>query len=174
MGIKTTGPGTARKRKTTPERVDLSLPKKRVRRSDSGSRMAADKSHEKVASQDQAAVPGSGSRNHANLVKQILIACGSRSDCRIWPNNTGKARAFDHDGVISFGLVGSSDILGITSDGRFLAIEVKTGNAVQSQVQRKFMIMINEFFGRYFLVHSVAEAQEYLDMCMLEPIEELR
>ena len=101
---------------------------------------------------------GQGSRDHAVLVKEILLACGARPDCRIWTNNTGVGRALNHDGIIHFGLKGSADIIGILHSGKFLAIEVKTGEAKQSKEQIAFMNMIRRFGGYYFLVRSVEDA----------------
>ena len=60
--------------------------------------------------------------------------------------------------VISFGLPGSPDLIGILINGRFLAIEVKTGNARQSNVQKNFQKMIEKFGGTYILARSVRDA----------------
>lgn len=69
----------------------------------------------------------------------------------------------DHDGVVRFGLVGSADIIGIAVGGRFLAIEVKTGDAVQSKQQKNFERMITDFFGVYILTKSVHHVMVVLD-----------
>lgn len=66
-------------------------------------------------------------------------------------------------GVVKFGLVGSADILGITSDGIFLAFEAKTGAGVQRKEQIAFEMMIHRFGGRYHVVRTAQEAKEYLD-----------
>lgn len=96
---------------------------------------------------------------HSKLVDDILIAVGSMSNVRLWKNATGAARAFDNpDRVMSFGLKGSSDLLGIIMGGRFLAIECKTGSAVQSKEQKNFEAMISRFGGIYILARSVKEA----------------
>ncbi len=117
----------------------------------------------------------SDARGHANLVKQILIACGSRQDCRLWSNQTGVARALDHDGIIRFGLVGSSDILGIGNRGVFLAIEVKTGKAKQSKEQVAFMNMVAKFGGYYLVARSVEDVTIFLNALQSTnvPIREL-
>jgi len=57
--------------------------------------------------------------------------------------------------VISFGLKGSSDIIGIIKPGKFLAIEVKTGAAVQSKQQLAFAKMVTIMGGVYILAKSI-------------------
>jgi hypothetical protein len=91
-----------------------------------------------------------------------LIEFGSSPYLFLWKNNTGTARAFDSNRVISFGLPGSPDIIGITNDGRFIGIECKTGKAVQSPQQKKFQAAIEKFNGIYILVRSVDETRESL------------
>lgn len=97
------------------------------------------------------------------MVREILARCGARPDCRLWSNNTGVGRGLTHDGIIRFGLVGSADILGIHEGGTFIAIEVKTGAARQTKEQRSFEGMIRKFGGLYIVVHSVDEAEKWLD-----------
>lgn len=89
-------------------------------------------------------------------------------------NNTGLARALTHAGRVKFGLKGSADILGITSDGRFLAIEVKTGSARQSPHQLAFEGMIKMYGGRYRVIHTAEEACQYLDSLKLGDPNEYR
>jgi hypothetical protein len=65
-------------------------------------------------------------------------------------------RAFDSDRIISFGLKGSADIIGIIKPhGRFLAIEVKTGAAKQTAEQLAFEKMVIKFGGVYIVARSV-------------------
>jgi hypothetical protein len=91
---------------------------------------------------------------HSRLVNEILLAIGSRPECRVWKNATGTAKSFSGN-TIKFGKKGSSDIIGITSDGKFLAIECKTGAAVQTKEQRTFEKMITFFGGRYILARTI-------------------
>lgn len=106
---------------------------------------------------------GQGAREHARVVAEVLATCGARTDCRIWPNNSGVGRGLNHDGVIHFGLKGSADILGIVCGGFFLAIEVKTGGARQTKQQLAFEEMIGGFGGYYLVVHSGEDAKAKLD-----------
>lgn len=52
------------------------------------------------------------------------------------------------------GVKGMSDLYGII-DGRFIAIEVKTGNAKQSKEQRKYEAMVKKMGGIYIIGRSV-------------------
>ena len=99
---------------------------------------------------------------HQELVKKILIKFGSGSDYRLWPNNTGKA--FRGGRLLSFGLKGSADIMGLRKDGRLVAIEVKTGKAKQNKDQINFMNMVRSFNGIYILARSVEEVEFSLEM----------
>ncbi len=106
---------------------------------------------------------GAGAREHARLVKEILARCGARHDCRLWANNTGVARAMTHDGMIHFGLKGSADIIGLHRTGTFIAIEVKTGEAVQTKEQVAFQLMVEKFNGRYTVAHTADQAEFWLN-----------
>lgn len=78
-----------------------------------------------------------------------------------WRNNTGAALAGKH--IIHFGLTGSSDIIGITNDGRFLAIECKRENGGKvSPMQQRFLKEIAHRGGVALVVHSVDELAQKL------------
>lgn len=115
---------------------------------------------------------------HQALVAEILALCGSRPDCRLWPNNTGVGRGLTHDGVIKFGLKGSADIIGIgrqhvcagpphirvpINTGVFLAIEAKTGSGTQSAQQKAFQAMVEKFGGFYLVARSAEDVKNWLD-----------
>jgi len=77
-----------------------------------------------------------------NIQRLIMVALTERG-CTVWRNNTGALK--DPDGrLVRFGLcVGSSDIIGMTPEGKFLAIEVKTRTGRLSDQQRKFIDHVN-------------------------------
>lgn len=78
----------------------------------------------------------------------------------MWKNHTGFA---ERDGrKIKFGLPGSSDIIGIHHDGRFIAIEVKTGTGRLSEQQKNFRNMICRFHGVYVEARCVEDVQKAL------------
>lgn len=91
---------------------------------------------------------------HAKLVKDILTTCGALECCRIWKNDTGMAMSLDGARHLRYGLKGSADIIGIGQGGIFIAIECKTGSAVQNKRQIAFQEMIEKFGGIYLLAHE--------------------
>ena len=100
-------------------------------------------------------------RLHNQLQSQILVAL-SRLDLGLfWSNATGAGTSPDGQ-WIRYGLVGSSDILGIVNGGYFIAIEVKTGAAVQSPQQIKFEAAVKKRGGYYFVARSVLDALMYV------------
>lgn len=73
-----------------------------------------------------------------------------------WRNNTGAVKVGKR--FIRFGYVGSSDIIGITKDGRFLAVECKREKGgVLSEPQKVFLEEINRNGGVAICVHSVLD-----------------
>lgn len=78
-----------------------------------------------------------------------------------WRNNTGAALAGKQ--LIRFGFVGSSDIIGVAKDGRFLAVECKRQNGgVLSNAQRVFLDKVRQNGGIALVVHSVDELAQGL------------
>lgn len=58
---------------------------------------------------------------------------------------------------------GVSDILGILPDGRFLAIECKTGYNKASDVQKEFIKNINDNGGVAFVAYGIEDVNKKLD-----------
>lgn len=63
-----------------------------------------------------------------------------------------------------WGLKGTSDILGILKDGRFLAIEVKSAKGVVSQEQKDFIKNINDNGGKAFVARSIDDVRKELEI----------
>lgn len=116
---------------------------------------------------------------HNQLVNDTLVALSKTGLCRVWRNETGKAiklsgyyRAkstgdFDLEKYFfSYGLKGSSDIIGILKNGKILCIEIKTGQAVASKDQKNFAAMIQKFNGHYFVCRSVEDALNSVKHCL--------
>lgn len=95
---------------------------------------------------------------HQKLVDDILLAVGSTPHCRVWRNATGTAKTMRGNRIISFGLKGSPDIVGILANGRWLGIEAKTGKGKQNDDQINFQRMVVKFNGLYILARSVEDA----------------
>ena len=105
--------------------------------------------------------------NHSKLVNELLIMIGKEfPNIRCWKNATGATKIKGQ--VIKFGLKGSSDILGIIGpSGRFLAIECKTGQAIQSNHQKNFENMIKIFGGIYLVARDVQGVHQFLtNICL--------
>jgi hypothetical protein len=76
-----------------------------------------------------------------------------------WRNNSGAVFS-EYKGrkrMIRYGLKGSSDILGILNDGRFLAIEVKKPDGKPTTEQLEFIDRINKNGGLAFIARSITE-----------------
>ena len=100
-------------------------------------------------------------KEHEKLVCAVLKAIGSRDEVRIWENKTGGA--YRGGRLITYGLVGSADILGITNAGQFLAIECKSGNAQLSREQRAFRDVIWRYGGIFIVARSVKSVLQKLE-----------
>lgn len=93
---------------------------------------------------------------HQKLVHEILLVLGALPHIRLWKNVVG----FDQFRSIKYGLKGSADILGIVApEGKFLAIEVKTGHAKQSKDQQAFQAMVEKMGGIFILARSVIDVK---------------
>ena len=81
-----------------------------------------------------------------------------------WRNNSG-AVVSEYKGkkrFMRYGKVGSSDILGLTRDGKLLAIEVKSAKGKPTETQLEFIQQVNAHGGKAFVAHSLGEVIEQL------------
>lgn len=106
-----------------------------------------------------------------DLSRNIQVAA-SQAGCRLWRNNVAEAWVGIYvrrlpDGTVTLknsrplhaGLVkGSSDLIGLTGAGVFLAIEVKTPTGRVRPEQRKFIETIRQLGGRAGIARSVQDA----------------
>lgn len=92
-----------------------------------------------------------------DVVHAILRRYGADPRLRLWRNNVGLAQHGDR--MVRYGLPGSSDILGITHTGRFVAIECKTERGQLSPQQRAFRAMVERMQGLYVLARSVTDVE---------------
>jgi hypothetical protein len=89
-----------------------------------------------------------------------------------WRNNTGAAVFKGDDGrkrFVKFGRKGVSDILGVTSAGRFLAIEAKVGKNTPTPEQRAFLDGIHRAGGVALVIRDVAELNAALAHLASDP-----
>jgi hypothetical protein len=93
-----------------------------------------------------------------NIMRGIQMAMTNLGH-RVFRNNVGMLP--DKNGqMVKFGLCnpGGSDLIGISKDGRFLAIEVKIQGKSPTKEQSNFIIMVQKLGGIAFVAHSVEEA----------------
>lgn len=108
------------------------------------------------------------------LQQEIMLAL-SEAGCVVWRNNTGQAwlgKVIHQAGKqvtitdahkMPFGLcVGSSDIIGIDKNGRFMAIEVKTPTGRASKPQIAFIEGVKAAGGIAGIARSVNDALELI------------
>ena len=103
-----------------------------------------------------------------DIERSILQYLNSRGDVFVWKQNT--VGVFDpvtkrfRRPNSPYIIKGISDIIGITSRGRFLAIEVKTPQRrlQLSPEQLNFIVEINRMGGIAFVATSVEEVKEFL------------
>lgn len=84
-----------------------------------------------------------------------------------WRNNSGAATikgSRGSDRFIRFGKVGSSDIIGVMPDGRFLAIECKTARGKLSTPQEDFLSSVLKRGGVAFVARSVEDVKEKIEV----------
>lgn len=91
-------------------------------------------------------------------IQRLIMLALSEAGCLIWRNNTGVLK--NAAGIpIKFGLcVGSSDLIGLTPAGRFLAVEIKTSKGRATPEQLLFIEAVRARGGIAGIARSPAEA----------------
>ena len=111
----------------------------------------------------------------------IRVALGGR-DVVLWRNETGTTVPVTLDelkackknpelldkliarGLLSYGLCkGSSDLIGIRKDGRFVGIEVKTAKGRLRPEQERFLGLVDAYHGLSGVARSVDEAKGIIE-----------
>lgn len=85
----------------------------------------------------------------------------------VWRNNVGSGFNTNPDGkqyFTRFGFKGLSDIIGLTKDGRFLAIEVKKPGMKPTESQQWFLDNVKKNGGVAFVATSIDDVQENLQI----------
>ena len=112
--------------------------------------------------------PGGSSEAHSKLLNDVLLAVSAAGHARVWRNESGMAKNYRTGTPFKYGLVGSADILGILKNGKFLAIEIKTGEATQSKEQKSFAAMIQKFNGLFCCTQCERHASFYQTLLRLK------
>jgi hypothetical protein len=98
------------------------------------------------------------------LLAQILLALGSRPDCRVFRNNVGKLPDPRSGRWVTFGLApGAPDIVCVLRGGRFMGIEVKTPTGRLRPEQEAFRDMLLNLGADYVVVRSVEDAVQAVE-----------
>lgn len=114
--------------------------------------------------------------NPETKIQTAIMIALSEAGCTVFRNETagvwvGKVIHRDAGGTVTLGnarpmraglMVGSSDIIGVGPDGRFLAIEVKTKTGRASTEQKTFIDIINKSGGIAGIARSVEEALDLI------------
>jgi hypothetical protein len=81
----------------------------------------------------------------------------------VWRNNSGATRAGKFgERFIRYGLVGSADIIGLTKQGTFLAIEIKRPGGRLSLHQEAFLEAIRANKGIAIVAYSLTDVEKVL------------
>jgi hypothetical protein len=97
---------------------------------------------------------------HNDMVKRTLIYLNEELLGVFWSNATGAIKG-KNGHYQKYGLVGSADILGISTSGRFIGVEVKTGSGRQTKEQLNFQRIVEKNNGLYVLIRSTSD---FLDL----------
>ena len=96
-------------------------------------------------------------KSERNIQALILMSL-SEAGCLVWRQDTGAYKAPDGR-LIRYGLCkGSSDVIGLCPDGRFLAVEVKTATGRVRPEQVAFIDAVRRAGGRAGIARSVQDA----------------
>lgn len=98
-------------------------------------------------------------RHIQNEIKRFINQSGR---AYVWRQNTGAHRQGDR--WISYGMKGQADLSGMLKDGRRLEVEVKRPGCKQTDCQKKFQALVEEFGGVYLVAESVEEVARKLEL----------
>ena len=98
----------------------------------------------------------------SQILAAILREFGSRTDMRLWRQNTGAAKDPRTGQVIRFGIKGQADLSGILQGGRRIEIECKTATGRQTKEQKAWQRMIEKMGGLYVLARGVEDVERAL------------
>lgn len=100
----------------------------------------------------------SGLKTEANIQGLIMMAL-SQAGCLVWRQDTGAYKDPKSGRLIRYGLCkGSSDVIGVCPDGKFLAVEVKTKTGRVRPEQETFIAAVKRAGGRAGIARSVEDA----------------
>lgn len=101
--------------------------------------------------------------SHSNLIKLVLIELSHARVATAWRVETGVAKSMDNSRVITFGLKGCSDILGITKTGKMICVEIKIGSDKLRPEQIAFKEMIERNNGHHYVIRNEDEIKDIIN-----------
>lgn len=114
-------------------------------------------------------------RLECEVVVEIQLEA-SRLGHRLFRNSTGIAQVRESGGGkrgFRYGLFkGSSDLIGWTKDGRFLAVECKSGSGVASRAQLRFIDAVNNAGGVAGVVRSAEDFRNLFRKKGVDPCQD--
>lgn len=90
-----------------------------------------------------------------NFLKLNQVFCWKNQSIGVYDTGRKQFRKSNNPNHIK----GTSDVLGILADGRFLAIEVKSKKGRLTEEQKEFINRINERGGLAFVARSVEDVE---------------
>ncbi len=102
-----------------------------------------------------------------SIQNAILREFGTRTDMRVWRQNTGVARMGAR--VVRFGIPGQADLTGVLPGGMRLEIECKTADGRLSIEQQNFRAMVTRFGGVYVVARSVSDVRRVINRFLVPP-----
>lgn len=99
----------------------------------------------------------------AELLKHCMLEA-ARCGATMFRNNRGMFYTLDGKRKVQAGLsgAGSSDLIGFSNTGRFIAIEVKTKTGRVSLEQQRFIDAVNAAGGLAFVARSIEDVRDGL------------
>ena len=114
--------------------------------------------------------------NQETRIQRAIMLALSEMNCLVFRNETsgawvgkvahrtGQQVTLTDARMIKFGLtVGSSDLIGLTAQGRFFAIEVKTPKGKPTKEQLNFIEQVRNSGGLAGVARSVQEARDIIN-----------
>lgn len=97
-------------------------------------------------------------KSEAQILREVLIAVGSRPDCLAIRRSVGTARDPTTGQVLRFGLEGEADVEAIVKGGRVVFLECKSQTGRQRPAQAAFQRRVESLGCTYRIVRSAEEA----------------
>lgn len=100
-----------------------------------------------------------------NIVDRCIDVLRQRG-CYVWRQNSAALPVKDSYGertIRCTSVNGVSDVIGLTPDGRFVAVECKRGGNGPSGDQQEFLNAVNRRGGLGLIVYDVVDLEQILD-----------